>query len=78
MTKKTGGAFELLIKDGILLGTCGACPEEVAIPEGVWKIAGRAFEGCGALKRVIIPACVRAIGEDAFAGCKSLKEIVIP
>lgn len=51
---------------------------EYLVPEGVGKLAARAFEGCKGLKRVVLPDSVTAIGENAFAECFDLEEVVLP
>ena len=44
----------------------------------VTAIAPKAFEGCGALRRVILPQGLRTIGEMAFSGCTKLTQVSIP
>lgn len=48
------------------------------VPDGVERIAGRAFEGAKYLRRVVLPDTVKTIGLGAFAECDKLEEIVIP
>lgn len=48
------------------------------VPDGVERIAGRAFEGAKYLRRVVFPDTVKEIGPGAFDGCDQLEEIVIP
>ncbi|MDE7210476.1 MAG: leucine-rich repeat domain-containing protein, partial [Lachnospiraceae bacterium] len=48
------------------------------VPDGVERIAGRAFEGAKYLRRVVLPDTVKEIGSGAFDGCDQLEEIVIP
>jgi hypothetical protein len=49
-----------------------------AIPEGVTRIEGYAFQGCEGLKSVSIPDGVTSIGDYAFYGCGGLTGIKIP
>ena len=67
----------LLTKDGKVL-VRGLNKEEVAIPEGVMRIADGAFADCGELTTVTIPVGVTSIGEDAFARCRWLGDVSIP
>ena len=45
--------------------------------EGVTRIAGRAFAGCGNLETIVIPESVTSIGRSAFASC-GLKSMILP
>ena len=52
--------------------------ESVVIPEGVTKIANKAFPGCTKLKSVTLPEGLTSIGEMAFWNCTALESVVIP
>jgi len=56
----------------------GACPEEVAIPDGVTSINDSAFSGCSGLTSVTIPDSVTSIGPSAFSYCTNLTSVTIP
>ncbi len=51
---------------------------EVVIPNGVTKIAARAFYGCKGITKITLPESVTEIGEYAFYGCSALTEINLP
>lgn len=51
---------------------------EVVIPNGVTKIASRAFYGCKGITKITLPDSVTEIGEYAFFGCTALTEIKLP
>ncbi len=71
--------------DGVLFNkthtTLMACPAAIGrnyeMPEGVNRIEGSAFAGCGSLTNISIPNSVTAIGNYAFYGCTSLPSAVI-
>ena len=48
------------------------------IPNGVTRIANRAFTNCINLTNVTIPDSITSIGHDAFYECKGLTNITIP
>lgn len=48
------------------------------IPDGVKRIAGGAFSGCGKLTGVTIPDSVDSLGESVFTGCTGLESMTIP
>lgn len=50
----------------------------VVIPDTVFYISARAFDGCSSLRSVEVPESVSSIGDYAFKGCTSLKSITIP
>ena len=52
--------------------------EVVEIPEGVEKIAERAFEGQTKIREIIIPDTVKNIENCAFRHCESLEKLYIP
>lgn len=47
------------------------------IPDGVKRIAGGAFSGCGKLTGVTIPDSVTSIDEGAFQNCSGLENVTI-
>lgn len=70
-------ASDFVIREGTLLEYCGN-GEIAVIPDGVTRIANRAFDHCEHLTDIIIPDSVREIGDYAFCMCIGLKEITIP
>ena len=46
----------------------GAPLTELVIPEGVERIAPRAFDGCSSIKSITLPASLQKIGDHAFRG----------
>ena len=66
-----------VIKDDVLF-KCDCNLENVAIPDGITKIADYAFSSCTKLKTVAIPNSIKYIGDGVFSGCSSLTSIVIP
>lgn len=72
-----------LLGDGVIvivgwvLAVNGACPSEVALPEGTVGIAGGAFRDCKTLRRVTIPANLKSVAASAFDGCSGLKEFIV-
>lgn len=63
---------------GDLLFRYNGDDETVAIPQGISKISGFAFENCEKLLSVTIPDGVTKIGEFAFKGCKNLITVNLP
>ena len=66
---------DFVIQDGVLkkyLGVGG----DVVIPEGVKRIAARAFEECEELRSVEIPESVKSVGKEAFASCDQLRWVI--
>jgi len=51
---------------------------DLIIPNGVTRIAYKAFYGCAGLKSVTIPTSVTEISSYAFWGCTGLTNITIP
>lgn len=51
--------------------------ESFAVPVGVEKIAGYAFQNCSNLKDVFLPQGILQIGQYAFASCDSLQTVTI-
>lgn len=47
----------------------------IAIPESVTSIAGKAFARCASLRNITIPKSVTRIEERAFQECKNLKNV---
>lgn len=50
----------------------------VVVPEGITRIAEKAFAGKEAIDRVILPESVRSIGAEAFRDCLLLQTIQFP
>lgn len=62
-------------------GTYYSCPQDVVncvVPQGIERIADRAFAGRTKLESVQLPRGVRAIGDEAFSDCPLLKTVVLP
>ena len=53
------------------------CPANIAIPDGVTKIAGGLLSECAELATVVFPDSVETIGDGAFSNCASLALIVL-
>ena len=70
------------LKDITMFGdTYYRCPQDAVtciVPQGIKKIADRAFAGCTRLESVQLPQSVRAIGDEAFSDCPSLKSVELP
>jgi hypothetical protein len=64
-------------KTVLLRYPAGRTQTAYAIPDGVTKIADRAFEGCAALREVTLPESVTHVGRSAFYKCGELGSIVI-
>ena len=47
------------------------------VPDGVEKIANRAFVGCEGLTSIIIPSSVKSVGEFAFDTCPMLASVIL-
>lgn len=72
-------AHELIVEEGFLKRTIDTnITGEVVIPEGVTRIADKAFSRCSNITSIVIPDSVTDIGESAFAFCYSLESITIP
>lgn len=67
---------EVVIVDGTLVAVQGQCPEHFIVPEGVTKIAARAFYGCKELASVEFPSSLKEIETYAFYGCSGLTNVV--
>ena len=57
--------------------TTNSVPEEYAVPEGVEKIGGYAFQN-QKIKSIVIPDTVLEIGEGAFYNCSLLENVRLP
>ncbi len=70
----------LFSKDGttLLHYPAGRKEKTYTIPAGVTTINDEAFEGCGALTKVVLPESVTTIGKMAFYGCGSLADVTLP
>lgn len=68
------GSVEIISRDSF---SCRGSLAEIVIPEGVTKIAKRAFIECTSLKMVSIPSTVTTIGDAAFSYCGSLESITV-
>lgn len=72
-------SYELIIEKGLLKKiTDNDVEGAVVIPEGVTRIADKAFSRCSNITSISIPDSVTDIGESAFAFCYSLESITIP
>lgn len=71
------GENGIYIKDNVFI-KCDSSLENVVIPDGITKIADKAFSLCEELKTITIPNSVTSIGESAFHKCKVLKNVTIP
>ena len=67
----------LYIKDNVLF-KCNRRLKNVVIPDGITKIADKAFVLCKKLKTVTIPNGVTSVGYMAFWDCEHLTNITIP
>ena len=66
----------LLSKDGKMLISGVIAHGNVAIPENVSEINGKAFAFCGRLTSVTIPSSVTSIGTSAFYQCGNLNDVI--
>ena len=67
----------MINRDNVLI-KCNKTDKDVAIPDGVTKIAWRAFAPCcKSLENVFFPEGVTEIGQGAFWGCRSLKKVFL-
>jgi len=57
---------------------CGKKESEYTIPDGIERIAMRAFNNCKNLKTVTFPESLRMIEKYAFADCENLTSITLP
>ena len=64
--------------DGGELYCDGKAIYDLIIPEGITRIAVKAFYKYSSLKSVVLPESVSSIEQNAFNGCRGLKSIVIP
>ena len=67
----------LYIKDNVLF-KCNRSLKNVVIPDGITKIADKAFALCKKLKTVTIPNGVMSVGYMAFWDCEHLTNLTIP
>ena len=67
----------LYIKDNVLF-KCNRSLKNVVIPDGITKIADKAFSLCKKLKTVTIPNGVTSVGYMSFWDCEHLTNITIP
>ncbi len=65
------------ISGSILLKYLGS-ESRVVVPEGITRIAERAFAGNEAIDRVLLPESLEEIGAEAFCGCLLLQTIPFP
>ena len=65
------------IRGGVLYGYFGD-DGEIAIPDGVTRIAPAVFYGRRDLTEVAFPAGLTSIGTQSFCCCHGLKQVVIP
>ena len=75
---RLGAGEGVVIRNGWVLKTDGACPTSVILHSGTRGIAGGAFKSRTNLKSVTIPDGVTSIGALAFCECASLTAIEIP
>lgn len=69
---------ELHTENGVLTECIDFVSDEIVIPEGVAKIAERAFYNCRRVQRIKVPEGVTEIGTKAFSDCRGLKSIELP
>ncbi len=68
----------LFTADGtVLIALVDDKVENYIVPDGVTRIAERAFYGCSSLKSVVLPDSLLEIGDEAFEGCEALQEITV-
>ena len=73
-----GGAYtDFQISNGSVTGYTGT-GGNIVIPEGVKRIAKRAFAENQTITGVVFPASLETISEDAFWKCSNLTEVTIP
>ena len=63
---------KIVLPQGLkVVGGFHSCPNltEVVLPEGIEKIAARAFCGCDSIRHIKIPSSVEIMSGDCFAGC---------
>lgn len=53
----------------------GAGPEELVLPDTVWKIGNYAFYGCKNLERFSFSGSLTQLGSGAFTGCGKLRRL---
>lgn len=66
----------LVVGDRILLAYKGS-ESNIAIPDGIYKIAPGAFYNNTNIKSVMLPSTVNTVGEDAFNGCTNLNQLTL-
>lgn len=52
--------------------------KSIKIPDSVTTINEKAFEGCGALEKLVIPDTVTKIAGNAFSDCIRVKDVTMP
>lgn len=65
------------VKDGVLTQYRGP-GGDVALPEGITRIAYAAFRDGGSVTHITVPAGVTEISTGAFQDCEHLTEIILP
>lgn len=70
----TTGDGDFLISGNTLVAYRGN-GSAVAIPEGVYLIAGEAFMGHDEIESLILPDSLKVVGEGAFEGCERLSSV---
>jgi hypothetical protein len=48
------------------------------VPEGIYLIGYKAFNGCENLAIITLPESLKVIENQAFSGCKRLVSIILP
>ncbi len=66
-----------IIKDNVLYGYTGE-KKNLVIPEGIVRIAERAFSGNKDITNVTFPTTLEIIDYGAFDKCVNLKKVIIP
>ena len=72
-----GDSNGFFVYGGVLYGYFGD-GGEIAIPDGVTRIAPTVFYGRRDLTEVAFPAGLTSIGTQSFCCCHGLKQVVIP
>lgn len=63
---------------GITIERFWTCDEKYEIPEGVTKVAGKAFYKCDRLTEITLPSTLKEIGDMAFFNCWQCSLIALP